>query len=237
MNESSESFFPRVLSGSTLKLLAVIIMLIDHVAAFLYRYAGWLSANVFTFHGKTFTAYKIMRYIGRSAFPLFCFLIVEGYLHTRSRLRYGIALFVAALIAEYPFDIVHGAFPYAKQNVFFTLLFGYLGICCYERFRDRRLLLALSVIGLLVLSYFFKADYGLTGYCVILLFYLCRTDSLVVGLIGTVVLGVFSFPAYILMAMYNGERGFVKGPVMKYAFYAFYPVHLMILYGIQLLLK
>lgn len=235
---ASQTPAPAILSGSALKLIAVVTMLIDHIAAFLSAQLPVINRELFTFSAPfisdhTITLYFIMRSIGRTAFPLFCFLLVEGFLHTKNPVRYGLALFLGALLSEIPFDIVHGALPYGRQNVFFTLLLGYIGLCIYERFRDSNLLKAVLLVALFVFAWFFKADYSVTGVAFILLLYVARTELIVIAFVGCVLLQFASFPAYILMALYNGKRGFIKGPVLKYAFYAFYPAHLLLLYLLQ----
>ncbi|MBO4325550.1 MAG: TraX protein [Lachnospiraceae bacterium] len=242
MSEESRQVDNRLLSGSVLKLVAVITMLIDHTASFLNSYVPFLRTELFTLSlpmlsSRTITPYFLMRCIGRTAFPLFCFLLVEGWKHTSNRFRYGLSLLIAALISEFPFDVVHGQVPYNRQNVFFTLFLGYIALCIYERYRDRFALRGLLLIALFVFTYFFAADYRISGVAFILLIYVAQKDLIVIAFIGCIILQMASFPAYILMAMYNGRRGFVKGPVLKYAFYLFYPVHLMVLWLIQLALR
>lgn len=238
MNPESEVQRPAV-SGSVLKTVAVITMLIDHVAAFLYAKIPFLTTTLFTISlphiaTKAVTPYYIMRSIGRSAFPLFCFLLVEGWKHTSNRFRYGLCLLIFALISEYPFDIVHGGgLSFVHQNVFFTLFLGLIGLWLYDRFKDRRALQAVTLIALFVLTFLLRTDYSIKGVAFILLIYVAQSELLVIGFIGCVLLQLTSFPAYILMASYNGERGYIKGKVLKYAFYAFYPAHLAILYLIQ----
>ena len=125
------SIFParfQILSGSMLKLIACIAMLIDHTGAIiLSRYQPALM-NLFYINGKGISAYRIVRDIGRCAFPIFCFLIVEGFLHTHDRRKYGQNLLLFALISEIPWNFMFAnTWHYAdKQNVFFTLFLGYL---------------------------------------------------------------------------------------------------------------
>ena len=97
----------RILSGSALKLLAVVSMLIDHLAAFYWYNVPALQAVWFTIGHMAFTPLILMRIFGRIAFPLFAFLIVEGFVHTRSRKRYGLNLAIFALISEIPWNLVH----------------------------------------------------------------------------------------------------------------------------------
>ena len=91
------SFLPakfQVLSGSALKLIAITLMLIDHTGLMiLYNYPA-TTATLFSFGGVDYSWYRIFRDIGRAAFPIFCFLLVEGFLHTHNRKKYGLNLFL-----------------------------------------------------------------------------------------------------------------------------------------------
>ena len=92
MNASVDSVFPekyRILSGSALKMIAVITMLIDHIGAVLLSMYPPAQKILFTLFGREYTVYLIFRDIGRAAFPIFCFLLLEGFRHTRSRFLYG----------------------------------------------------------------------------------------------------------------------------------------------------
>ncbi|MBQ8467912.1 MAG: hypothetical protein IJ546_09510 [Prevotella sp.] len=126
----------KILSGSGLKIVAVVTMLIDHLALYLWRVDPDMWEPLFTIGHHTLTPYLLLRGIGRLAFPIFAFLIVEGYQHTRDRWRYGRNLLVFALLSELPWNLVHtGTWHYSHQNVFFTLFLGYLGICVIEHYR------------------------------------------------------------------------------------------------------
>lgn len=83
-----DSFMPekfRVLSGSALKVLAMVIMLIDHTAAFLLVKSAAATRTLFVLGDTDISIYRIMRDVGRAAFPIFCFLLVEGFVHTHNR--------------------------------------------------------------------------------------------------------------------------------------------------------
>ena len=226
------------ISGSALKVLAAVTMLIDHIAASL------LMKNpipLFSLFGKQFTLYFLMRLIGRLAFPIYAFLIVEGFRHTSSRLSYGVNLLSFALISEIPWDLNHFStfWRISSQNVFFTLFLGFAAIWAYEGLREKRLLQVLAILAVLITSLFLHADYGITGVSFILLMYALREHELLRDAVG---MGVLSTTwqaglAFLPIAFYNGKRGFIKGPVWKYAFYLFYPAHLLVLYFIKLRLK
>ena len=123
------SIFParfQVLSGSMLKVIACIAMLIDHTGAIILKLYPPALNTLFYINGKGYSAYRVVRDIGRCAFPIFCFLIVEGFLHTHNRRKYGRNLLLFALISEIPWNYMFAnTWHYAdKQNVFFTLFIG-----------------------------------------------------------------------------------------------------------------
>ena len=98
------------LSGSTLKIIAIIAMAIDHFAASIILYGILMQQNPsFLGHPVSMTIpwwniYQVMRFIGRIGFPVFCFLLIEGFLHTSSKKKYATRLFLFALVSEFPFD-------------------------------------------------------------------------------------------------------------------------------------
>ncbi len=237
-----KSFFPErmlVLSGSVLKLIAIIVMLVDHIGAHILSAIPKAQAALFTIHDptgifsdKAISLYRLSRDIGRIAMPIFVFLMVEGFWHTRSRFRYGRNLFLFALISELPWDYVHSEnLIYSRQNVFFTLFLGYLGMCAAEYFREKRFLQILCLLALLAVSYWLKADYGWKGYVFILIMYFLRNERPAQAIVGSCWL-YYEWKAcfsYIFMNLYNGKRGFVHGKFGKYFFYVFYPLHLAVL--------
>lgn len=225
------------LSGSGLKMLAVVTMLIDHLALYLWRVDPAMWEPLLTIGGRALTPYLLLRGIGRLAFPIFAFLIVEGYQHTRDRWRYGRNLLLFAILSEVPWNLVHtGTWHYSYQNVFFTLFLGYLGICAMEHCRDNWRHQTFSMLALLAASVVLRADYGAVGFGFILLVYILRHNRLIQTVIGSCTLpsSWVAGLAFIPINMYNGCRGFIQGPVFKYAFYAFYPLHLLVIYLLQL---
>ena len=223
----------RVLSGSVLKCIALVTMIIDHVAVVLLKNSGIV---LFGTGDGAFTLYTLMRKIGRLAFPLYCFLLVEGFLHTQDRKRYGANLLLFALISEIPWNLEHtGTLFYPAQNVFFTLFLGYLGLCCIEALKDRPREQLASLLMLFLAALWLKADYGVTGFGFILLLYVLRERKILQAVLGCCFLSStwVGGLAFIPINLYNGERGFVRGKVLKYAFYAAYPLHILILYWIR----
>ena len=206
----------------TLKMIAIVSMLIDHMGAIL------------------FPQYIILRYIGRIAFPIYTYTLVEGFMHTRDIKKYMVRLGMFALLSEIPFDLAfRGSVIYIqKQNVFFTLFLGVLMLYLLLKSRNR-IQSAVLVLAILLLSEFLRTDYSSMGLLMILCFYVFR-DNKVMKLLGVAAINVFlmgrvqvfAIPALIFIALHNGEQG----PKCKKFFYGFYPVHLMVLYLISLII-
>ena len=125
-----------VLSGSALKLIALLTMLLDHTAEILFSQMQFATDAILSIGSHQITLYWICRMIGRLAFPIYCFLLTEGYTYTHNKRKYGLNLFVFALISEIPWDLEHNGKMFCSgQNVFFTLFLGFLAIFCFDRFR------------------------------------------------------------------------------------------------------
>lgn len=231
------------LSSFSLKMIAVITMLIDHCA-------------VFFVHDNRLL-YLAMRSIGRLSFPLYCFLLVEGYFHTRNKLKHCINLIVFAILSEVPYDLTRGVlFSMDKQNVIFTLLIGFVVIWALDwvHLEDKNstgrnlelnimngiISLIVSVVGL-GLAYILNSTYSYTGVFLIIAFYAFHNKRIGriignaffnIGLYspGVQWMGVFSA---VIIELYNGKPGARK---WKYFFYLFYPVHLLVLVALERLI-
>ncbi len=225
------------LSGSALKMIALVTMIIDHIGSVLLSQVQFANEPIVSIGSHAVTLYFIIRKIGRLAFPIYCFLITEGYLHTHDKKRYGLSLLIFALISEIPWNLEHsGHLLYSGQNVFFTLFLGYLAICAYERFKDDRYKMFTCLFGLFALSILLRADYGSRGLGFILFLYIMRDRRILQAIVGSCFFsGAYAIiVAFLPINMYNGERGFIKTKAAKYAFYIAYPLHIFILYLIRL---
>lgn len=225
----------KLLSGSWLKMLAMVSMVIDHTAYWLLRGNADFMEPLFVVGSKHISYYFLMRSIGRLAFPLFAFLIVEGFVYTRNRRRYGRNLFLFAVISEVPWALLHHGFHLSGHNVMFTLLAGFLGLCVIERYRVQPARLASILLGMVAVLIVLRPDYGGTGFAFIIQLYTLRRHLLL-----QVIVGSFMLPskwiaglAFIPIALYNGQRGFIQGQYAKYLFYAFYPLHLLLIFVVQ----
>ncbi len=236
------------LTGSHLKWIAIITMLVDHIgytlleAGLLPRISdAVLAGNSFDFlptdYHFWYTFDLILRFIGRLAFPIFCFLIVEGFLHTKSIKKYALRLGIFALISEVPFDLAVSdtVFDLSSQNVFFTLFIGLLslwGLHYFENSLPTRLapLRYLAAITGMLAAQFLQTDYAAFGVLLIVLLYEFRYNRMWQCIAGAILMLFNSYTgplAFILIFFYNGERG---KQLPKYVFYAFYPIHLLILF-------
>lgn len=128
-------------SGSTIKIIAIVSMLIDHIGAVIMeRYMIYAGINEVIMsgdpsvwmpqYGKFYFSYLIIRCIGRMGFPLFGFLLIEGFTHTSNKKKYAIRLALFALVSEIPFNLAvrNDWNDISYQNVFFTLLLAFLAL-------------------------------------------------------------------------------------------------------------
>lgn len=223
----------QVLSGSALKLIACISMLSDHLAKFyLYRFA-WATKVWFTIAGRTISLDMLMQMFGRFAFPIFAFLLVVGFEHTHSRMRYGLSLFVLALISEVPFNLMIGqSLFFHTQNVAFTWLLGLIALTGLTYFEKKPVIALVILVVMFIVSRYLHADGRTPGYLFILLMYGLRKEKLIRCVAPPILLHMKAmvFLSLVLTLFYNGQRGFIKTPFLKYCFYAFYPVHMLVIY-------
>lgn len=233
------------MSGNALKIIAMISMVIDHVG--------------FVF----FPGEQIFRYVGRIAFPLYCFLLVEGFFHTGSVKKYLGRMGIFALISEVPFDLglYHVLIQREYNNVFLTLFIGllvmYFSDMDCRRTGSRGHGMFYCFAGM-ILAEMLHSDYGAMGVLVIYLFYLSwesrncaenRTSRIwgtMLMMFSEAFLFMMEGPieryacwALLLILFYSGKKtGRLWEKLrlermnlfLKYFFYAFYPLHLLIIY-------
>ncbi len=232
----------QVLSGSALKLIALITMIIDHVGAAILEMGVIEGYNTGMLNISYETALfwwnvdSVLRGIGRISFPIYCFLITEGFLHTRDVRKYALRLGVFALLSEIPFDLAfyHVLWTWEHQNVFFTLFLGLLAIAAidyYEKRMNSRWVGLIAAFCFVMLGDVLHTDYGAFGVFFIVVLYAFRNCGWIRTVIGCILIAWETTAplAFIPIQMYNGERGRLR---LKYFFYAIYPAHLLILYGI-----
>lgn len=243
-------FFPACLSGNALKFIAIFTMLIDHIGAALIE-NGILCAYdidrmmviLETEEGMRWYLFDLaLRLIGRIAFPIFCFLLVEGFLHTRDERKYARNLLLFAFLSEVPFDTAFSCVPvyWGAQNVYFTLFIGVVMMCFLRKYEGRQEMQAVVVAAACVAAFLLKCDYSYFGVLIIAVMYLLRYQRSRRFITTGVLAALESLPLFgaaalslIPIACYNGKRGKLR---IKYFFYLFYPVHIVLLAGLRCLL-
>ena len=179
-----------------------------------------------------------MRTVGRMAFPIFAFLLVEGYVHTRSVRKYALSLFIFALVSEIPWWLLNHD---NTHNVFFTLLLGLWALMAVERLKLTPSAQCFAVGMLAVISTCLHADYEWHGVFLIVFFYLFRNRWALMAMFTIPVMEEYGMLGYIvdltLLAAYNGERGFITGQYAKYGVYIFYSGHMCVIWLLWLYLQ
>ncbi len=220
------------ISQSVLKYIAIITMLIDHIGVLFVK-------------EMSLELYNSCRMIGRLAFPIFCFCLVEGFLHTSSFWKYMFRIALFAVVSEIPFDLFISGKPFAftSNNVMFTLLIALFVIYGISKLTFRGLkgmLLTFLIVSVGMLSaYLLKTDYSYKGILLVVFIYLGMNDRAMMYITGTITLwlggsylGMTGPLAFIPIHFYNGQRG----RQMKYLFYVFYPTHMLLLGFIKIFL-
>ena len=236
MTETLPSSTRRGLSGTALKGIACVTMLIDHIGASCLE-NGFLSAPAAP--AGLAALDLVLRLIGRLAFPIFCFLLVEGFVHTHDVKKYIGRLLLFGLVSEVPFDLAFFRTPFfpGAQNVYWTLALGVLAMAGLKHFEKENGLPGWQGIlcagGCAALALAANTDYNAIGVLIICALYLTRADRKRQCLAGA---ALFLFEltaplAFVLVWFYNGQRG-ACSPLQKKAFYWFYPVHIALLAGV-----
>jgi len=210
------------LNGLILKIIALSTMIIDH-------YGAIFQPSEMTF-----------RMIGRLAFPLYCFLLVEGFIHTKDIKKYGLRLLAFAIISEIPFDYAfYGGLHWEHQNIFFTLFIGLAAMYLIENNKATVNNAPLIAIGAAATATLLATDYNFIGIIYILSFYysrnlpIMRRMSVVAAVIfvtnylSTGWIQQYSLLALPIILMYNNKPG-PKNKPLQYIFYWAYPLHLFI---------
>ena len=232
------------LTAAVLHIIAMTLMLMDHLWATLLPAREWLTCA------------------GRVAFPIFAFMAVEGYFHTRSFKKYILRMLLFAVLSEIPFDLMYGGtwFYPVHQNVLWTFLLSLLGVWLMEQVRKKGktwmylLVCVLVVLAGLVLGTLCMVDYYGGGVLTVFVFYFlhgrkwwCFLGQLAalywlnVELLGGLMYPVqlfgmefelcqqgFALLALIAIWLYRGRQGYHSKP-FQYLCYAFYPVHMLLL--------
>ena len=231
------------LTSNMLRILAMAFMICDHLWAKVVPGNDWMT------------------YLGRLTFPIFAFMISEGFIHTSNLKKYILRLLGFAVISEIPFNLFYGGswfYPY-HQNVMFTLLFGLLAIMLIDKAKKNKdaktIAKTVALVALLCIASFIGfVDYGFWGFLTVVMFYLFRDFPFawVLQLIAMLLFNLILFEgqtipvelfgksfefatqgfavfALIPIWLYGGKKG-KSNKIMQYGFYAFYPIHMLLIY-------
>ena len=231
------------ITSFTLHIMAMIFMLCDHLWGTIVQGNDWLTC------------------IGRLTFPIYAFMIVEGYFHTKNLKKYVGRLLIFAILSEIPFNLAMGSrfFYPIHQNVLWTFLISIGLIHWNEKTKEKKLwkrilvgfasILIGSIVGIITF-----VDYYHAGILMVLVFYFFRHKKwwcyfgqfICMWYINCDMLGGlqyemnilgqtyfisrqgFALLALIPIWLYNGKQGY-HSKTLQFIYYAFYPVHLLIL--------
>lgn len=215
------------MTGFILKIIAVITMLFDHLGYIIYG------------------EFSYMNYIGRLSFPIFAFLITEGYKYTKNLKKYFTRLLIFAIISQIPYMLFINTFSNSfSLNILFTLILGLLGITIYDKIKYKPLGIIIVIL-FATIANILHFDYGWFGIAIIFIFYIFKEKKLLMNLFFCIVVFINYFYNYLIslrieylliilfcslslipINLYNEK----KGKNIKYFLYVFYPLHLIILY-------
>ncbi|MCI8393521.1 MAG: conjugal transfer protein TraX [Clostridia bacterium] len=233
------------MSAFVLKIIAIISMTFDHMSYLI------------------FGEFSFMNYIGRIAFPIFAYQITEGYIHTHNLKKYFFRLFIFSLISQIPFMLFTSIFADGiSLNIFFTLLLGLGAITIYDALnkiacKNKITHISYNLIGFgcvclfAFLASITSCDYGYFGVFIIFFFYLFRNKKLLMNTafitmafiyygqrllfspayVPYLLIIIFTIFPLLFINLYNHK----KGKDTKYFLYIFYPLHLLIIYGLSFL--
>ena len=223
------------MSSFLLKIIACFTMLLCHIPFVYPQYSVPLM------------------YIGKISFPLYAFLISEGYVHTRNFSKYLTRLIVFGVISQIPAYLLFFwiYFNCLYLNIFFTIALGLLWIRIYDKIKSKYISTPLIIL-LAVIAELLKFDYGAFGVLMIVCFYVFKRNKLNMVLSQMFLMFIlymkkmsyytfslfnlqyilfqllFSVISLAIILTYNGKKGKSSGKI-KLMFYFFYPVHLIIL--------
>lgn len=240
------------IDGFHLKVIAIIGMFLNHMGI-IFEWGH---------QAQTLPFFAVSEFVGRFTFPIMAYLLVEGYHYTRDVKKYALRLGIFWVLSIYPFYLMRNA-GYAfsltdiPNNIFFTLLTGLLMMVCYDKIKSPvghfflvvlfTLLTILSdwnVVGIPLIWAFFKyhneKGIKVTTFVYFLIFEALSILNLVFDSRPAVylveIIASFGFLAVgYLLVNYNGKRGY-SADWAKWGFYAFYPLHLVVLEMIKYIL-
>lgn len=222
------------LNGNQLKIIAMLTMLMDHIGYILYP------------------QYEIFNIIGRISFPIYAFLISEGFFHTKNRKKYFLNIFCLGLVCQTVFYFAMQSF---YLNILLTFSLSIITLAVTEYFVKKKnflsfILLALNTLFLIFLCYIlplilkntdFAIDYGFFGVLFpVIIYFIPKKARLIAATLLLILISLelkanqwYSLLALPFIALYSEKRGKKN---LKLLFYLFYPLHFIVLFGISLII-
>lgn len=225
------------LSSFALRFLALLCMATDHAGLALFPNIG------------------AFRCVGRLSFPLFCFLLTQGFLHSRDLRAYMRRLMLLAILSEIPFDLLtFGRISSGvEQNAVFSLLLGLFALHGARALKKRPLHIAVYAFILCLIAMIARVSFGWLGVMLCLCFYYFRNRKLPMAACAAIILLMYSLSLYLsgvtqswvlvslcallslpVILLYSKKRG-PRAPLLTFLFYAAYPLHLLLLVLIRTL--
>jgi len=217
-----------------IKIIACITMVLDHIKYAIPQTMGFITI-----------------YFGRIAFPLFAFLLGEGYAHTKNLKKYYKRLIIFAMISQIPFMLFRTLVGEWKMlNIMFTLLLGLIAITVFDKLKNKYYISIPIVAIIIFLGKLINVDYSWYGVMTVFVLYVFREKKILRLLVFSLINLIFYYitfcknfslnifisyifatlPAAIIMLLYNGKLG----KKIKYLYYIFYPLHMLVLFVITL---
>ncbi|MCA5006389.1 hypothetical protein IPZ78_14675 [Sphingobacterium sp. WQ 366] len=208
-----------------MKMIALITMFLDHFTRVIYP-------DIYVF-----------KVVGRLAFILYSFLLVEGFVHSRHTGKYLLRLLLFTLLSEIPYDLAFGntLFDPQRQNVFFSLSAGLVSLLIIDSKKVATDAKVLLIAALVTVANLFHFDYYYLGVLQIICFYIFRSSwwkkVLTIGILNVfymfkIATQAAAILAFIPLYFYNGQRGKKTGLL----YYIFYPAHLLLFWLIKRIL-
>lgn len=232
-----------IFSNNVLKIIACITMLIDHMGVVL------------------FPKIMILRIIGRIAFPIFAFLLAEGCYYTRNKIRHLLVISGFAVVMQMVLFLATRMTDFSIFIHFSIAVLLCLAIDVIEKFiRERKVIVSIALVLSFIISVimlilidknttYFSSNYGIYGIFVPVVLYIIRKYIKHVHLLVSILIiclsmvlmhfftvwiqQLYGMIACVFILLYNGKKGKYN---LKYLFYIFYPLHLVVLYAIALIL-
>jgi len=213
---------PEIFTRNQLKVIAMAAMLCDHVA-------------VVFLQGELYLALRI---VGRIAFPIFAYFIVQGFLHTSDYRKYFMRIGIFAMVSEIPFDLAFQGkvLEFHSQNVMFTLFIALGTLYFLREWEGNAWAECLVLLAGCLLGWLLRVDYGWFGVAVVGFFYLLRFKEyqyIFISMLFFIYGGIewFGILGVMFVLLYREDRETL--PLPRYLFYIFYPAHLLLLWGLK----